>query len=201
MRFNAIGQVSDDARAVFAAQADRDLQAFLHARAAELVGGGKLLVEVFGAGDELRTCDGIYDALNDAVLEVLAAGSIDRDAYESFYQPVYFRTLDELTAPFARGDSPFAKLFRLDRAACYEVPVPIVEAFRNRGDAENYAREFTDFFRAFTEAVLRSSFAGHPSLDRLIDDIYTRAERLVRDDPARYEFHYVSVAMLPTRQE
>ena len=196
-----VGQVSDDERATFAMQADRDLQAFLHARAAELVGGGKLLLEVFGASDELRTCDGIYDALNGAMLEVLAAGSIDQRQYEDFYQPVYFRTLDELVAPFAAVESRLAKLYRVDRAECYEVPVSFVEAFHASGDVARYAAAFTNFFRAFTEPVLRSSFAGHPSLDRLIDDIYTRAERLVRDDPARYEFHYLSVAMLLTRRE
>nr|WP_313952611.1 hypothetical protein [Accumulibacter sp.] len=170
------------------------------ARAAELVTGGKLLVQVFGAGDEQRTCDGIYDVLNDAVLEVLADGLIDRQQYDDYYQPVYFRTLNELTAPFADSTSPASRLLSLDCAESYEVAVPFVEAFRTTGDVARYASEYTDFFRAFTEAVLRASLAGQSGLQILIDDIYARAERLVRNDPGRYEFHYVALAMQLTRQ-
>jgi hypothetical protein len=32
-----------------------------------------------------------------ATREVLNLGMIDRAAYDAYYQPVYFRTLDELT--------------------------------------------------------------------------------------------------------
>jgi SAM dependent carboxyl methyltransferase len=195
----AVGAVSAGDRAVFAAQALADIESFLRARAAELVPGGKLLVEVFGAGDAGRTCDGIYDALNDAVLEALDAGLIDRPGYEAFYQPVYFRRLEELTAPVAGPDARLASLFRLERAETYEVEVPFVEQFRRTGDAATFARSCTDFFRAFTEPVLRAAFPDREP-DRLVDDVFARAERLIRDHPERYEFHYVSVAALLTRR-
>lgn len=159
-----------------------------------------LLVQVFGCGEALRTCDGIYDALNDAILEVVDAGIIDRDGYESFYQPVYFRTLDELTAPDAGSRLTLASHFRLDRAETYEVTVPFVEAFRRTGDAARFAKDYTDFFRAFTEPVLRSAFAAHSDLDRLTNDVFERAERLIRHHPDRYEFHYLAIAMLLTRR-
>jgi gibberellin A4 carboxyl methyltransferase len=194
-----VGQVSDADRRAVARQARDDVESFMTARAAELVPGGKLLIQVFGAGETLRTCDGIYDVLNDALLEVVDAGLIDRDGYEAFYQPVYMRTLDELTAPLTDGTSPCGKLFRLDRAETYEVPVPFVEDFRRGGDVEAYAAEYTDFYRVFTEPVLRMEFAAHRDLDGLIDDVYRRAQRLVRGDPDRYEFHYIAVAALMTR--
>ena len=60
------GSVSDADRQAFSKQAHEDLTRFLRARAAELVPGGVLLVQVFGSGDILRTSDGIYDAINDA---------------------------------------------------------------------------------------------------------------------------------------
>jgi SAM dependent carboxyl methyltransferase len=193
-----VGAVSAEDRAVCAAQALADIGSFARARAAELVPGGKLLIEVFGSGDSGRTCDGIYDALNDAVLEVLDAGLIDRAGYEAFYQPVYFRTLEELTAPVAAADAPLRPLFRLERAETYEVEVPFVEEFRRTGDAAAFARSYTDFFRAFTEPVLRAAFPAHQP-DRFADDVFGRAERLIREHPERYEFHYVSVAALLTR--
>jgi cyclopropane-fatty-acyl-phospholipid synthase len=163
------------------------------------VPGGKLLIEVFGAGDSARTCDGIYDALNDAVLELLAAGAIDREGYETYYQPVYFRTIDELTALVTGPGARLAPLFRLDRAETYQVEVPFVEEFRHSGDAAAFARSYTDFFRAFTEHVLQAAFPT-PDPARLADDVFTRAERLIRDHPERYELHYVSVAALMTKR-
>jgi len=196
----ATGYVSEADRNAFATQAHEDVQAFLTARAAELVPGGKLLLQVFGVGEEYRTCDGIYDVLNDAMLEAVAAGLIDRTSYEDFYQPVYFRTLDELKAPLVDPSSPVASLFQLDRAETYEVPVPFVEEFRISGDADRYASEYTNFFRAFTEPVVRSSFDRNRSLDALVADIYKRAERLIREQPQRYEFHYIAIAALMTRR-
>jgi hypothetical protein len=194
-----VGAVSAEDRAVFAAQALADLESFLEARAAELAPGGRLLIEVFGAGDSARTCDGIYDALNDAVLEALDAGLIDRAGYEAFYQPVYFRTLAELTRPVAATDAPLAPLFRLERAETCEVAVPFVQEFRRSGDLGAFARSYTDFFRAFTEPVLRAAFPA-PDPDRLANDVFTRAERLIRAHPERYEFHYISVAALLARR-
>ncbi len=194
-----IGHVAEEDRAVLAAQANADLEAFLRARAVELIPAGKLLVEVFGVSADGRTCDGIYDALNDAVLEVLDAGLIDRAGYEAFYQPVYMRSLDELTAPVRDAAASCAPLFTLDDARAYEVAVPFVETFRRTGDVATYARRYTDFYRAFTEPVLQAAF---PVADpqSLANDVYGRAERLVRDHPERYPFRYVSVAMLLTRR-
>jgi gibberellin A4 carboxyl methyltransferase len=194
-RIRGVGAVSEAERTVFAEQASRDIESFLRARAIELVPGGKLLLQVFGAGDVKRNCDGIYDVLNDAVLEVLDNGMIDRAAYDAYYQPVYFRTLDELTNPVELYSLPF----RIDRQATYEVSVPFNEDFARSGNVEVYAREYTNFHRAFTEGVLRLSFADSPTLDSLISEIYTRAERLVREAPERYPYSYVAIAALMTR--
>jgi gibberellin A4 carboxyl methyltransferase len=194
-RIRGVGTVTEAERRIFSTQASRDVASFLRARAAELVPGGKLLIEVFGAGETLRTCDGIYDVLNDAVLELVAARMIDRAAYEAYYQPVYFRTLEELTRPVAADGLPF----RIDRQETYEAPVPFNEEFARSGDIVAYARDYTNFHRAFTEGVLRLAFATHPTLDALVSDVYARAERLVREAPDRYPFNYIAVAALMSR--
>ncbi len=134
--------------------------------------GGKLLLQVFGAGPVLRTCDGIYDVLNDALLELINAGTIDRNAYDTFYQPVYFRTLDELTDPVAISGTSF----QIERQETYEASVPFNDDFARDGDVGTFATAYTNFYRAFTEAVLRLHFADNPQLDQLISDIYRRAE-------------------------
>ena len=194
-----VGAVTEAEHAAFAQQAERDLEAFLLARAAELVPGGKLLVEVFGAGAEHRTCDGIYDVLNDALLAHVSNGTISRDVYETFYQPVYFRTLDELAAPVTAPQGRCAGLFQMERIESYEVPVPFVEDYRGSGDVEVYADAFTNFFRAFTEPVLRLHLGDDPDPSAVLAAIYDRIEELLRANPERYPFHYVAHGMLLTR--
>ncbi|MEM8569984.1 MAG: hypothetical protein AAGG56_03650 [Pseudomonadota bacterium] len=191
----ANGSVTEDERAIFARQAEDDIASFLEARANELVPGGKVLLQVFGADGDQRTCDGIYDALNDAVLETVEEGVITRDAYEAYYQPVYFRTLEEILAPVVAGRVPF----RIEISESYTAPVPFNEDFQRTGDVHAYAREYTNFYRAFTEAVLRLSFPELPDPDGFVTDVYDRAERLVRSHPDRYPFRYVAVAALLTR--
>lgn len=49
-RLRGIGRVSEEERRIFRQRAAEDIRAFLSARAEELVPGGKLLLQVFGAG-------------------------------------------------------------------------------------------------------------------------------------------------------
>jgi hypothetical protein len=194
-----IGSVTVEERAVFAQQATVDVSAFLTARAGELVRGGKLLMEIFGASGSQCTGYGIYDALNDAILEVRKTGRIGNDEYERYYQPIYFRTLDELVAPVAEAGSSHSSLYRLERSETFEVKTPFVEAYRATGDGARLARAFTDFLRAFTEPVLRAALSAHEDIDALVSDIFSRLERLVREDPETYIFHHICVAALMTR--
>jgi gibberellin A4 carboxyl methyltransferase len=163
-----IGAVTAQERAVFALQARDDLSAFLTARAAELVRGGKLLIEVFGAGGGRCNGHGIYDALNDAVLEVGKAGRIGSDEYERYYQPIYFRTLEELVAPVAEPISSHSSIFRLERSEIYEIKTPFVEEYRGTRDAGTFAR--AELWRKIGDGVnqaadLISATASIPSLN------------------------------------
>lgn len=194
-----IGTVSKKERAVFAWQAADDVSAFLTARAAELVPGGKLLMEVFGASSNRCTGHGIYDALNDAIIEVCNSGRITSDEYERYYQPIYFRTLQELVMPVAEASSRLSSLYRPERAETYEVKTPFIEDYRATGDAATFARAFTDFLRAFTEPVLRIAFSSCADIDALVSDIFSCAEHLIRGNPEAYMFHHVCVAALMTR--
>lgn len=198
-RTRANGFVSQEDQDAFAAQARQDVAAFLSARARELVPGGKLLVQVFGAAGEVRTCDGLYDLLNDAVLEALEAGDISRQLYDRYYQPVYMRTLEELTGPVRDSRSANAGLFRIEDALDYEIPVPFVERFKQDGDLDLYARDYVNFFRTFTEAVLTGALPETPGRTDLVNRIYERAENILKQAPDLYPFRYAAVAMLLTR--
>ncbi|MEM9633710.1 MAG: hypothetical protein AAGA50_20420 [Pseudomonadota bacterium] len=195
----ANGYVSEADRQAFAEQANQDVVQYLKVRAQELVPGGKLLVQVFGASQEARTCDGIYDLLNDAVLAFVETGEISRKTYDHYYQPVYLRQLDELTAPVLDTASSVSQLYTLNGSKSYEITVPFNEQYRIDGDLERYAKDYVNFFRAFTEAVLRNALPDTPQRNDLVNRIFQRAEEILKSDPGSYPFRYIAIAMLLTR--
>lgn len=194
------GSVSAADTEVFAKQAAEDIATFLKARAPELVNQGKVLIQVFGCTDDARTCDGIYDLLNDAVLSYVEDGDISEETYRSYYQPVYFRHLNELTAPLSDPASGVSDLYSLDKAEAYEVPVPFNDAYEKTGDLDIFVRDYVSFFRAFTEAVLFNSLPATPARQSLVDRIFLRAQHLLRENKDRYPFRYASLAMLLTKK-
>lgn len=196
----ANGYVSEEDRRTFSQLAKQDIARFLRMRSRELVTGGKLLLQVFGCKGPARTCDGLYDLLNDAVLSFVEKGEISRETYDLYYQPVYMRDLDELAGPVSDDAFGAAGLFEVDRALDYEVEVPFVERFKADGDLDRYARDYVNFFRAFTEAVLRSSLPESPSREDMVKRIFARAEELLKANTALYPFRYAAVAMLLTRK-
>ncbi|WP_395173181.1 hypothetical protein [Roseibium alexandrii] len=193
------GFVTEEDQAAFSELARQDIATFLRARAKELVPGGKLLLQVFGANETASTCDGIYDLLNDAVLCFVEDGSISKDVYETYYQPVYMRTLEELTGPVNDPDLGAAGLFELDHSTSYEIPVSFNQRFAADGNLEAYARDYVNFFRAFTEAVLRNSLPATDERDRLVERIYDKAIALLKVSPDLYPFRYIAVAALMKR--
>ena len=196
---DAKGSVSDAERAIFTDQLDDDMRRFYRARAAELVPGGRLLMQCFGAKDGLWAGACTYDALNDALLEAIDMGIIDRDSYERYYSPVYYRTVEQLTELVSGPQAELGSLFRLDRAEDYEVPMPFEQDFKRTGDVATYARAGVNYFRAFTEAMIRQALSGHPNLDRLIDHAFARVEQAMTDDPERFRIRFISIAALLTR--
>ncbi len=129
--------------AAFTQRADQDLVRFLECRARELVTGGKLLIVSPGDSTDHRVSDGLYDALNDACLDLIAAGRLDRARYERFTIPVYFRTVPETLAPLERDGAPLKGTFAIDRAETLEVPTPFLAEFDRTGDAAALAEACT----------------------------------------------------------
>ena len=190
--------VTEEEQEPFRQQAEQDLHQFYHARAAELVPGGKLLVQVFGRNEQYSTSFGIYDVLNDAVLDFVEMGKLPRQVFEDLIFPIYFRTLEELTAPIEQ-DSQLSQAFRIDTATSQEISVPFNEALTTTSDVVLWAEHYTGFLRAFTEAILAAALP--PELDRasMLDQIYQRIEERLIADCDRYEFHYISIFALLTR--
>lgn len=192
--------VSAETTDAFARQAERDLVRFLECRARELLPGGKLLIVSPGDSTEQRLADGLYDALNDACLDLVAAGRLERQRYERFTMPLYFRTVAETLAPLERDGSSVQGAFTVDRAETLEVPTPFLVEFDRNGDAAKLAEDYTGFLRAFSESVARAALVGKDGDDAILDELYSRIQARVRAEPQRYRFRYLLTAALLTRQ-
>ena len=166
--------VSPEATAAFTRQAEQDLVRFLECRARELVPGAKLLLAGPGDTDQARVCDGLFDVLNDACLDLVAAGRLEREGYERLTMPCYFRTVAELLAPLEREDSPVRGAFAVDRAEALEVPTPFLVEFRRGGDVAAYAGAYTGFLRAVSEPVVRAALNRPEGEVEIVECLYER---------------------------
>jgi hypothetical protein len=192
--------VSPEATAAFTRQAEQDLDRFLTCRARELLPGGKLLLAGPGDFDQYRVCDGFYDIVNDACLDLVAAGRLEREQYERLTMPMYFRTLQELLAPVEREDSPVHDAFAVERAQELEVPMPFLVEFRRSGDVAAYAGAYTGFLRAASEPVVRATFNQPDGKFGTVERLYERMCARLLADPERYSCRFTLVAALLTRR-
>jgi hypothetical protein len=191
---------SPEATAAFTRQAEQDLARFLECRAGELVPGGKLLLATPGDNDQARVGDGLFDVLNDACLDLVAAGRLRPEEYERLTMPCYYRTVAELLAPLERGDSPVRGSFAVDRAEALEVPIPYVVEFRRGGDVGAYAGAYTGFLRAISEPVVRAALNRPGGEAGTVESLYERIRARLLAEPERYLWRYVLSAALLTRR-
>jgi cyclopropane-fatty-acyl-phospholipid synthase len=192
--------VSPEATVAFTRQAEQDLMRFLECRARELVPGGKLLLASPGDTDQARVGDGVADVLNDACLDLVAAGRLKREEYERVTMPCYWRTVAELLAPLEREGSPVRGAFAVDRAEALEVPPPFVAEFRRGGDVAAYAGAYTGFLRAISEPVVRAALSQPEGEVETVESLYERVQARLLAEPERYMWRYVLVAALLTRR-
>jgi hypothetical protein len=165
-----------------------------------LVPGGKLLLASPGDTDEARLGDGFCEVINDACLDLVAAGRLQREQHDRLTMPVYFRTLEELLTPLQREGSTVLGAFAVERAESMEVPTPFLVEYRRSGNVAAYAEAFTGFLRAVSEPVVRTAFDQVPGGGGAVECLYERIRARLLDEPERYSFRYFQVAALLTRR-
>jgi hypothetical protein len=165
-----------------------------------LVPGGKLLLATPGDTNQARVSDGVFEALNDACLDLVAAGRLQREEYERLTMPCYYRTVAELLAPLERQDSPVRGGFMVDRAQAFEVPTPFIVAFRRGGDVTAYADSYTGFLRAISEPVVRAALNQPERGAATVECLYACIRARLLAQPERYLWRYILVAALLTRR-
>ena len=191
---------SPEATAAFARQAEQDLVRFLECRARELVPGAKLLLAGPGDTDQVCLCDGPFDVVNDACLDLVADGRLERAGYERLTIPCYYRTVAELLAPLERENSPVRGAFAVDRAEAVEVPLPFLVEFRRGGDVAAYAGAYTGFLRAVTEPVVQAALDQPEGEVGTVESLYERIRTRLLAEPERYQWRYILSAVQLTRR-
>ncbi|HEY5627573.1 MAG TPA: hypothetical protein VIR79_06475 [Nitrospira sp.] len=119
------------------------------------------------------------------------------DLYEQFFLPVFYRSLPELLPQ--PGEDEAASAFRVDKAEARESRVPFNEEFARTGDRRVWAESFAGFIRAFSEPVVAAAFPNTTDRPELVDELYRRMMDRFASDPARYEFHFISLGARLTR--
>ncbi len=191
---------SPEVTAAFARQAERDLVRFLECRARELVPGAKLLLASPGDTDQVRVGDGLYDVLNDACLDLVAAGKLEGEEYERLTMPCYYRTVAELLAPLERENSRVRDAFTIDRALALEIPIPFIVEFKRAGDVVAYAAAYTGFLRAVSEPVVRAALKQTVRELETVESLYERVRDRLLAEPERYSWRYILATALLTRR-
>jgi cyclopropane-fatty-acyl-phospholipid synthase len=154
-----------------------------------------------GDTDQARFCDGLCDVLNDACLDLVAAGWLERGQYERLTLSVYCRTVAEMLAPLERDDSAVVRgAFAVDRAETLEFPTPFLVEFRRSGDVAAYAGAYTGLLRAVSEPVVRAAFNQPDGEDGTVEYLYERVQARVLAEPERYSWRSILVAELLTRR-
>jgi hypothetical protein len=182
--FSPLGDARE--RAAYAGHAAEDWQLFLGHRLEELQQDGQLVVVGSGADESGQSgAEGLMELANDALREMVAEGTLSREAYEQMVVPTYYRTLSEFIAPLGRS-TPTGS-FELEECSETDLADPLWASYRQSGDVAEYATGVADFLRAFSEPSLFAGIAAEHSSQAtaaLADEFYGRVRDAVAKQPA-----------------
>jgi hypothetical protein len=153
------------ARQALEQQARRDWTAFLAHRAEELAPGGQLVVVGGAAADDGASgAEGLMDAANAVLVELVGDGVLGAAEYARMTIPTWNRTQAEFLAPLRDGE--LAQAWRLEEHELLAAPDTLLEQYERTGDAGAFADAVTAFFDA----------AFGPSLFSALDDARAPAD-------------------------
>ncbi len=188
-------------------KADRDWTLFLRRRAAEVKPGGRLVIETMSSIKDPSDRSGLaagghrlYRAFWQIAEGMVEEGLVDRTILEAFVFPLYFRELHEVRAPLDR-EPDLKQAFEIVELTSELIPNPYAQFLEEGGDAVQYAKDYADFARAFSESAFRNglftpSATGPEEAGQLSDIFYRRLEALFAKEPGRHIFDNHSMTLL-----
>jgi SAM-dependent methyltransferase len=193
---------SGPALAAFDAQAAKDWERILLARAAELRPGGRLVVMSFGKDEDghyLGNTGGVnmFDRFHQHWFAMADEGLITPEEYSAGTFAQVYRTPDAFAAPLTDPSSPVSKAgLRLVSAHTAVVPCPYRAAFDADPDmdAATFAVSYIPTLRSWSETVFLNALdRGRPERERadLVDRFYRRYQDDVAANPDGHAMDYV----------
>jgi hypothetical protein len=191
-------------REQFRAQAMRDWETILLARARELRPGGRLALANFCVDEKgryLGHTNGVdmFDSFARHWRDLLRAGRINETEYVSATFQQFYKTPDEFAAPFRDPASAVSRAgLKLESIFTMVTPCPYAAEFSRHGDAASFAKAYVPTLRSWSETVF--SGALDPSrrpAERaaIIDDFYGAYEAEVAAAPEGHAMDYVHCVM------
>ena len=194
---------SSNTLTAYAAQAQKNWNDLLLARANELRPNGQLVMLNFGIDEEgryLGNTGGVnmFDTFADLWTQMRDESVISSDEFINTAFPQYYRTVEEFCAPFKNEDSQVYQAgLRLVSAQTGVVKCPYRKAY-DESDGAMSAREFAQSYiptlRSWSEAVFLSGLDDARPLEQrhlIVDDFYKRYEDRVASDPDGHAMDYV----------
>jgi SAM dependent carboxyl methyltransferase len=195
-------RATGDARRALQDQSRRDWERFLAHRAEELRPGGQLVVLGGAAADDGSSgAEGLMDAADAVLVDLVERGVLRRDEYASMTVPAWNRTHAEFVAPLTAG--PLTEVLRLEEHDLLALPDIVFEQFESTGDAQEFADRVTTFFQAAFEPSLLSVLDGSRSPDELstvATAFQTGLRARIASDPGAVETHWHIAPLRITRR-
>lgn len=175
-----------DAQAAFRARSADDWVTFLRHRASELaVTGSVVIVDVLMDDDGCMGSEALFGALEDALRAARADARITDTEYEAMVYPTWFRSLDEMRAPFTPTfvGAAGAQLELVDLEP-HLLADPFWSAYEADGDAAAYGAAQAGFLQGFLEPSFRSVLhRSTADQDRILTSVFADASRRIAADP------------------
>jgi indole-3-acetate O-methyltransferase len=184
----------------FRAQALRDWETILIARARELRPGGRLVLVNFCIDEEGRylghtTGVDMFDCFARHWRNLYRMGRINGAEYAGATFQQFYKTPDEFAAPFRDPASSVSRAgLKLETSFTMVTPCPYAEEFKRKGDAAAFAKAYVPTLRSWSETVFAGALdPARPAAERaaIIDDFYGAYEAEVAAAPEGHRMDYV----------
>ena len=197
---------SETEKDAFRAQAARDWESILLARAAELIPGGRFICFNFGIdenGHFLGNTGGVhmFNTFHKHWKALYDNGTITAEEYRRATFSQHYRTMDEFLAPFDDPASAVSKAgLQVKSSKSMMTPCPYRQAFdasEGRMSAREYAVSLIPTMRSWSETVFTTALDQRPRQEamEIVDAFYKAYEDEVAADPDGHAMDYVHLVL------
>jgi hypothetical protein len=173
------------------AQSARDWSRFLESRSSELRDGGKLLCLVITSDGRPVSSDLLWTHLWDALVELGSEGSLTEAEQLRTTVPIWYRSLDELRAPF--GSAGHYAGLRLQHLEATSAPDPFWDAFEQTGDAQAFGTAWANTMRAISAPTILGALGT--DRDGVVDEVFRRYAARIAAGPIKYDWDLAAIVM------